>query len=71
MINTILIVDLEDLSNTNDSWAERFRRYDAQAKQDFAMYEWMEQQGKLPPPHRIGRVAVRKFHAAQQQQVSR
>lgn len=67
MINTILIVGLEDLSNTNDSWAERFRRYDAQAREDFAMYAWMEQQGKLPPPDRIGPGTVRKWHNAQQQ----
>jgi hypothetical protein len=29
--------------------AERFKRYQRQAHDDFAMYAWLEQQGKLPP----------------------
>ena len=66
-LRTTEIVDLEDLCHNNDTWAERFRRYDAQAKEDFAMYAWLEQQGKLPAPNRIGPATVRKYHAARRE----
>jgi hypothetical protein len=50
VIHAILIEWLDDEGRTMDAWPERVKRYDQQAAQDFAMYAWLESQGKLPPP---------------------
>ena len=64
MIHTTHIAHTEDESNAIESWAERFKRYNEQAREDFEFYAWLEKQGKLPPPHRIGPGTVRKWQAA-------
>jgi hypothetical protein len=51
MITAAHIAQLENASRTPDTWAERVKRYDAQAAQDHAIYQWLEKRGKLPKPH--------------------
>ena len=46
-------VPLSQLNTDVDLWADRRRRYDAQARRDFELYDWLEQQGRLPQPGNV------------------
>jgi hypothetical protein len=67
MIGAISINQLEGddyKRGTAGTWAERFERYEQQAREDFAMYEWLQAQGNLPAPEQIDETTARAWRMA-------
>lgn len=71
MISAKAITQLESMSRAPDEWAERFRRYAAQARDDFAVYAWLEARGLLPAPDALDDPAWRWGCEAKQAATSR
>lgn len=55
MIRAASLGNLADMSDSPGAWSSRRKRYDLDAREDFAMWAWLEERDLLPPPGKLPR----------------